>query len=350
MKRRLGLPLIGLVLTFILLFSIGPSLATAQGEFSAEVWVEQDGSGRGTLSIYLPPELGLSIDDLVNELKSEPTVQVTDVRDKGDSLYDISISWTNFNNAFAPGTMEVNRDGSISLDFGNVSAFNPFTAHIQGRVMETTGQKIGTDSVVFKGETESTLTFTPIGGSQKPPPPTEPTTTAPPPTETAFPTPSGGTPSPTPSSPFVLPTATPGETGTSSGFPLWAIIVAAFGALFILALILLIISLNARKKGKVIPGISCRQCGKPLAPGAKFCPYCGTVTVPTAIPAGEKCPQCGEQVAAGTKFCPKCGTSMTAAPPPPPPPPEETCPKCGEKLPPQSQFCPNCGSEKKPQD
>ncbi len=350
MKRRLGFLLSGLILALVLLFSLSRLPLAAQEEFSAEVWVEGNGSGRGALSLYLPPELGISIDDLVSELRSEPTVQVTSVREKGDSVYEISISWANFPDAFAPdGSMETNRDGSISLNFGNVSNFDHFIVHVQGKVQETTGQKKGADTVVFQGVSEATLTFTPLGKTL---PPTESAT--PPPSETAFPTPTGGTPSPTSSSPLVLPTA-PGETGagTSSGFPLWAIIVIAFGALFILALILLIVSLNARKKGQAMPraALSCPQCGRLLTAGARFCPHCGSVSGPTSIQAGEKCPQCGAQAAPGTKFCPKCGSSMIAAPPSPPPPPppptEEVCSQCGAKLTPESKFCPNCGSAKK---
>ena len=46
----------------------------------------------------------------------------------------------------------------------------------------------------------------------------------------------------------------------------------------------------------------CKNCGAPLAAGAKFCPECGTKVVAV-------CPKCGTPVSGG-KFCPECGEKL----------------------------------------
>jgi hypothetical protein len=47
----------------------------------------------------------------------------------------------------------------------------------------------------------------------------------------------------------------------------------------------------------------CPGCGKPLASGYAFCPYCGR-NLKTA------CPACGKPVEGGWKVCPACGASI----------------------------------------
>jgi RNA polymerase subunit RPABC4/transcription elongation factor Spt4 len=51
------------------------------------------------------------------------------------------------------------------------------------------------------------------------------------------------------------------------------------------------------------PPAACSSCGKPLAPGYTFCPYCGKSSKKT-------CPACGRPVEDGWKVCPVCGASL----------------------------------------
>ncbi len=48
---------------------------------------------------------------------------------------------------------------------------------------------------------------------------------------------------------------------------------------------------------------TCTGCGKPLAAGYTFCPYCGKSLKKT-------CPGCGKPVEDGWKVCPACGTGV----------------------------------------
>jgi tetratricopeptide (TPR) repeat protein/RNA polymerase subunit RPABC4/transcription elongation factor Spt4 len=54
------------------------------------------------------------------------------------------------------------------------------------------------------------------------------------------------------------------------------------------------------------PAGVCASCGAELAPGAKFCPECGTKVPPK--PVTRFCQECGTELRSGAKFCPSCGT------------------------------------------
>ena len=51
---------------------------------------------------------------------------------------------------------------------------------------------------------------------------------------------------------------------------------------------------------------ACAKCGASLAPGAKFCPECGT-----RIEAKRYCIECGAEITDKAKFCPACGAKQT---------------------------------------
>jgi hypothetical protein len=51
------------------------------------------------------------------------------------------------------------------------------------------------------------------------------------------------------------------------------------------------------------PPVTCPACGKPLAPGYTFCPYCGKSLKRT-------CPACGKPAEEGWKVCPSCGAEI----------------------------------------
>lgn len=50
-------------------------------------------------------------------------------------------------------------------------------------------------------------------------------------------------------------------------------------------------------------GVSCPACGKPAAPGARFCAHCGGKL-------GRACPTCGSPVEDDARFCSHCGCKL----------------------------------------
>lgn len=57
------------------------------------------------------------------------------------------------------------------------------------------------------------------------------------------------------------------------------------------------------KEGPPPAAETCSDCGKPLAAGHAFCPYCGK-------PTKGACPACGKPVESGWKVCPACGAPI----------------------------------------
>jgi len=66
--------------------------------------------------------------------------------------------------------------------------------------------------------------------------------------------------------------------------------------------------------------VTCPDCHQPIAPDARFCPYCGHQVVVL-----NQCSECGKNLPASAKFCPRCGTRV-----------EERA---------KAKFCSNCGAE-----
>lgn len=55
----------------------------------------------------------------------------------------------------------------------------------------------------------------------------------------------------------------------------------------------------------------CSACGRPLAPGMRFCNGCGTKVMAAPTSGGTRCRACGRALAVGAKFCNGCGARVT---------------------------------------
>jgi predicted RNA-binding Zn-ribbon protein involved in translation (DUF1610 family) len=67
-----------------------------------------------------------------------------------------------------------------------------------------------------------------------------------------------------------------------------------------------------REQVKKLRGVkTCESCGAELAPGAAFCPNCGT-KVPE--PPVRRCPACAQEIPEEAVFCPNCGQSLNETP------------------------------------
>jgi len=307
-----------LVLIALFLLSFSPLPASAQTEepvmtANGEMWLESTGAGNAVLNLTVPQafiEMGFTLDALVEEMQKDESAQVTAADDLGGGNFRIALKWTDPSAFFGEESVTSNPDGTVTVDLGDLSSFETLTVHVQGDITETVGQKTAKDTAVFKGTPTGTITFKP-SGAQKPS--GTPRTQTPPPSSTIPPTqtpPPSTTPPPFSTlTPRPTPTEGPGTTPSGGLSTTWIIIIA-FGALFVLAIIVLIVSLSARKKRPAQPGYPYPPPQAGPAPGYMFCP------------------NCGKQVPVGTKFCTYCGFQIGAPPTPPqqqpPPPPPET--------------------------
>ena len=61
--------------------------------------------------------------------------------------------------------------------------------------------------------------------------------------------------------------------------------------------------------------VACKNCGRELNEGAKFCPECGAeVIVEEFSDENQFCPSCGYKMPKGLKFCPECGSPTSNTP------------------------------------
>ena len=77
--------------------------------------------------------------------------------------------------------------------------------------------------------------------------------------------------------------------------------------------------------------VPCPSCGKPNAPGIKFCGDCGAKMEAAKVP----CVKCGAELREGAKFCSECGAAQE----------KQKCSNCEAELNAGAKFCNECGTK-----
>jgi hypothetical protein len=266
-------------------------------QLKIELQLENDGSGKGTVKGFLTA--GLTLKEIVSSL--EESLTVIDSEQLGNR-YTINIRWEDFNQAFSNAIRTENADGTISIAVSDLG-INEITLILKGAIQDTTGQKQGSGTVVFRDATDGTVTYKPAGG---PPSPTQSSPTSTPPPTTPSTRPSGSTtppPTPTPTS------SGEASKGLFSTFGTIEIIIVAGGALLLLMIIILIVVLSSRRRRlpppppPVYPGTPPPTYTVPPPP-----PSSGTAQT-TAAP--HFCQQCGGPIQTGQRFCESCGKPLS---------------------------------------
>ncbi len=201
------------------------SPTASQETYDIELWINTDGSGRATVTAYLPPG-GHTADEMVSSLQSEPTFTGVTQKSLGGDNYEITFKWSDFETAFDPG-MWVVSGNNVDLDLGYLTeTFAETTVHLPGTIISSsTGIWIDDFSIVFISGDNTEISI----DLSVPPPPTPTSPATPKPTPTASPTPkptptSSPTPKPTPTAtptitPSPIPTDTPTPTSTNTPEP-----------------------------------------------------------------------------------------------------------------------------------
>jgi len=311
MKRKwFGLLAMVMVLVGSLLFAGAPGVSAQTGD-SLEIWLEENGGGTAFLNTYLDPSGTTTIEDVMADLRGEKALTVDEPYDLGSGYYSIPIAWTDFIGAFADGQWTV-EGGFALINFGDLTGLDEVTVHLPGQVATVgSGDVVDPYTVVFHNASLTGISFA-VSGTVSP---TPSPTTSPRPTPTTSPRPTPTTsPRPTPTSPRPTlttlprptppsPTATPPATTEGGGFPLWAIIAIAVGALVVILLIVLLLLRGRRRP-----------------PAAGSMPPSSGATPSGGSKATRFCINCGAPIVGRTSFCPSCGASqkgpgLSSAPP-----------------------------------
>jgi hypothetical protein len=254
-------------------------MPTLAGQFR----VENDGSGTGMLEVMLPPGYPKTIEEEIEFLGTIPGVTAGTPEPVGEyrmGLYRLSLAWTDFNRCWEMQTSSphptrsVLDNGNIELQFPNLELWQKLTLTVSGELVgyEGSAQLSGND-IVLEGPGGGSFTYKPSG--------TVTTGTPPPPSST-----------PPPSTPA---TQGPPDTG-GGGLSVLELILILFGAVFVLGIVLLVVSLRARRRVRAMqtqmpqPSVMktplasscfCTQCGKKLEEATRFCPNCGAPIAPS---------------------------------------------------------------------
>jgi hypothetical protein len=140
---------------FLIIFLFGCKVDT-------EVWVNNNGGGRGTLLISDVPFI---LESEVREKLKQKDIKLISFNGKGPATYEAKIEWSDFNKSF--GTRKVEDDSNIYLDFGNVDS-GSVTVHITGDIdrNKTSGEFLNNNTVKFtSGRAE--LWYKPTATNQK---------------------------------------------------------------------------------------------------------------------------------------------------------------------------------------
>ena len=144
-------------MTFLLL-----SLFVLSG-CKTELWINKDGSGKGTLS-GVPTDL-YTKSSIKDELKSQG-FRPTSVTEKKGKLY-AKFTWKDFKVLGEEIIKE--KDGSIYLDFGDTCDITTIV-HVPGKILQTTGRQIRNNTVEFQPSIYyrgATITYKPYLGFPK---------------------------------------------------------------------------------------------------------------------------------------------------------------------------------------
>jgi hypothetical protein len=251
-------------------------MPTLAGQFR----VGNDGSGTGMLEVMFPPDYPKTIEEEIGFLRTIPGVTAGMPEPAGEYRYRLSLSWTDFNRFWEmqtgspQPTRSVLDNGNIELQFPNLELWQKLTLTVSGALVDYQGsaQPSGND-IVLEGPQGGSFIYKPTGPV---------TTGTPPPPSTT----------PPPSTPA---TQGPSDTGRG-GLSVFEWIIILFGAMFLLGIAGLVVSLRARKrvramqtqisqpgvtKTPLVPSCFCSQCGEKLEEDTRFCPGCGAPRAPS---------------------------------------------------------------------
>ncbi len=150
-----------------------PLLLVVACKIETEIWLDRTGKGHGVITLK---EFEGWTEDEIKEKIVSPGMEIISIEKKGEGNFVVKVKWDDFKKAFDKGEFRKEKGGKIFVNFGKLENIQSgsvtmleqvLTVHVDGKIIETTGEKIDKNTVVFK-EGEATLTYKPAGFSLLP--------------------------------------------------------------------------------------------------------------------------------------------------------------------------------------
>ena len=143
-------------------------------EVKIEVWLDADGSGRGELQMFLPPNADKDAAYYRDELRKLIGITAEEMVETAQYNWSISFAWSDFKSGIGKvlvsGKRTVGTDDTVKLSFSGTPHYGKVTLHLPGTIAQTDGEQTGPDTVAFTNQRSWTVSYQ--SGSTASPSPT----------------------------------------------------------------------------------------------------------------------------------------------------------------------------------
>jgi len=180
MKSALGFVLaLGLALV-LGTTGVGALVNYPPAEVKTEVWLDANGSGRGELQMYLPPNAEKDALYYRDELDKVAGITLAGIMENGQYNWSLSFSWSDFKSGIGKvlvnGKRTVQAEDMVKLSFSGTPRYGQVTFHLPGTITQTDGEQTGPDTVAFTNQRSWTVSYQ-SGSTASPSPTLTPTGT-----------------------------------------------------------------------------------------------------------------------------------------------------------------------------
>ncbi len=131
-------------------------------EVKTEVWLDADGSGRGELRMYLPPNSDKDALYYRDELDKVAGITLAGIMETAQYNWSLSYSWSDFKTGI--GTVLINGKRTVTgdiikLSFNGTPRYGEVTLHLPGTISQTNGEQPNPSAVVFTNQRSWTVSY-----------------------------------------------------------------------------------------------------------------------------------------------------------------------------------------------
>jgi hypothetical protein len=142
-------------------------------EVKMEVWLDADGSGRGELQMFLPPNSDKDAAYYRDELRKSTGITAEEPVETSQANWSLSFAWSDFKSgigkALVSGKRTVQAEDMVKLSFSGTPRYGKVTLHLPGTITQTNGEQTNPSAVVFTNQRSWTVSYQ-LGSTTSPTP------------------------------------------------------------------------------------------------------------------------------------------------------------------------------------